>query len=266
MKKLLLVALMLTAITTFSQGNLNKGDLQLNGGIGFSGWGMPVYGGIDYGVGKNFTVGGDLSYRGYSDKGGYYKYSYKVIGIGVNGNYHFNEVLEIPNEWDVYGGATLGYYIWKNSAKYNGPGEDIYYGNNYNYAGSSGLGLGLQIGGRYFFTNKFGVNLEVGGGSVFGGKLGITYKLGGSGKSSRKTSSTSSKKTSSSNVADSPKETTKKAETKAIVTEKNTSTTTKTSTTSAKKTVSSSTAKKAPAKTTTTKKTSTSKKTTTKKK
>jgi hypothetical protein len=40
----------------------------------------------------------------------------------------------------------------------------------------SGLGLGAQIGGRYFFKDNFGLNLEFGGGNALsGGKFGITY-------------------------------------------------------------------------------------------
>jgi len=40
------------------------------------------------------------------------------------------------------------------------------------------LGIGGQIGGRYYFTEKFGVNLEFGGGNAYsGGKLGISIKL-----------------------------------------------------------------------------------------
>ncbi|WP_366185107.1 hypothetical protein [Flavobacterium ovatum] len=46
------------------------------------------------------------------------------------------------------------------------------------YNGAENLGLGLQIGGRYFFTDRFGINLQFGGGNVTsGGKIGITYKL-----------------------------------------------------------------------------------------
>ena len=48
--------------------------------------------------------------------------------------------------------------------------------------GLSGFGvpvyLGLQIGGRYFFTKNLGLNLQFGGGiNTFGGRIGLTYKL-----------------------------------------------------------------------------------------
>jgi hypothetical protein len=46
-------------------------------------------------------------------------------------------------------------------------------GNSYNYDGADNFGLGLQVGGRYFFKN-FGVNLQLGGGKV---QNLVTYKF-----------------------------------------------------------------------------------------
>jgi len=40
------------------------------------------------------------------------------------------------------------------------------------------LGLGAQVGGRYYISNKVALNLEFGGGNAFsGGKFGLTFKL-----------------------------------------------------------------------------------------
>lgn len=44
-------------------------------------------------------------------------------------------------------------------------------------AHNSGLGLGVQVGGRYYFNDRLGLNLEFGGGFVSGGKIGISCKL-----------------------------------------------------------------------------------------
>lgn len=166
MKKLLLSALiMFAAITIQAQGNLPVGKMQLNAGLGFSSWGVPIYGGIDYGVHPDITVGGEASFRSYSNHYGAYSYSHTIIGIVGNGNYHFNRILDIPKEFDFYGGLNLGFYIWSSPSNYAG-------------SGASGLGLGLQVGGRYYFDSKFGINLELGGGnSTSGGRIGITYKL-----------------------------------------------------------------------------------------
>jgi hypothetical protein len=164
-KQLLTFALILFSSLIFAQAPVAKGESQLNAGVGLSSWGLPVYLGLDYGVHPDITLGGELSYRSYSDKYGNVSYDHSVIGISGNGNYHFNRVLEIPKKWDFYAGLNLGFYIW------NSP-------NDYQGSHSSGLGLGAQVGGRYFFNDKIGLNLEFGGGNAFsGGKLGLSFKL-----------------------------------------------------------------------------------------
>lgn len=168
MRKLFLSLFMLfgLALTSKAQGTLRKGDTQLNAGLGLSSWGTPVYVGLDFGMGKNFTLGVEGSYRSYRQD--YYggKFDSSIIGLQGNGNYHFNDILDMPNEWDLYAGLSLNYYIWQTDSAYKA------------YARDSGLGLGAQIGARYFFTKKFGLNLEFGGGNVTsGGKFGITYKF-----------------------------------------------------------------------------------------
>ena len=71
----------------------------------------------------------------------------------------------MTNQWDFYAGLNLGYYTWSSPSDY--PGNR-----------TSGLGLGAQVGGRYYFTPKVGINLEIGGGNAFsGGKIGLTFKL-----------------------------------------------------------------------------------------
>jgi outer membrane immunogenic protein len=171
MKKLIFLIPFFVFAITFAQSPLETGKVQFNAGLGLSTWGTPVYAGLDYGIAKDFTLGVEGSYRSYN-----YVFSEKVsiIGIGVNGNYHFNRVLQIPSKFDFYAGLGLGYYIWNfNNTQIQG------YGN-------SGIGLGGQVGGRYFFNKSFGLNLELGGGSTTSGaKIGITYKFGGGSSSSR---------------------------------------------------------------------------------
>jgi outer membrane immunogenic protein len=167
MKKNILLALVgLVSLGAFAQGSLEKDRLQLNAGLGTSGWGVPVYVGLDYGVHRDITIGAELSYRSDSQSYGNNKYKSSAIGIGVNGNYHFNRVLNISSKWDLYAGLGLNYYIWSYD-------NDLYKADN-----TSDIGLGGQIGARYFFTDNFGINLELGGGNATnGGKIGITYKL-----------------------------------------------------------------------------------------
>lgn len=169
MKKISLLLALLTIGFTYAQSPLEEGALQANAGFGFSSWGTPIYAGLEYGVAPNISVGGELSYQTYnygSGFGGDYKSS--IFGITGNGNYHFNEIFEIPSQWDLYAGANLTYYSW--STKINGSTvTDVDVDN---------FGIGLQVGGRYFFDDNFAINLQVGGGNVVsGGRIGITYKL-----------------------------------------------------------------------------------------
>ncbi len=167
MKTIYLILLMLTAMTvnTFAQNPINEGEAQLNFGVGLSSWGVPVYLGVDFGVHPDITVGGELSFRNYNDRYLESKYDHSIFGVSGNANYHFNRALNIPNNWDFYAGLNLGFYHWNSPNDYRG---------RYN----SGLGLGAQIGGRYYFSDNLGINLELGGGNVFsGGKFGLTLKL-----------------------------------------------------------------------------------------
>ena len=160
MKKIALLLAVFAFSFANAQAPLEEGGIQLNAGIGTSGWGTPVYVGLDFGVAPSITVGGELSFQSYNDAG----YKNNIFGIQANGNYHFNEILNIPSEWDFYAGANLNYYNW---SKANG-----YLGDTDNF------GLGLQVGGRYFFSDNFGLNLQLGGGNVVSGaKIGITYKF-----------------------------------------------------------------------------------------
>jgi outer membrane immunogenic protein len=167
MKKLRLILLLsvFTLCTVSAQSSLHKGTKQFNAGVGFSGWGVPLYVGMDFGVSQDITLGFEASFRNYRQNYTGTKYNSQIFGFSGNGNYHFNRILEIPSEWDFYAGLNLGYFFWSTTNAY--PGD-----------GSSGLGLGAQIGGRYFVNDKFGLNLEFGGGNAFsGGKFGITLKF-----------------------------------------------------------------------------------------
>ncbi len=174
MKKitLILVFLGLLAFTSQAQAPLEKGGIQINAGLGMSSWGLPIYGGFDYGVGNNISIGGELSFRSKSESYGNSKWKTSYTSIAGIANYHFNEVLNIPSKFDFYAGLSLGYSIF--NSKYDGPGGDY----DYTGSGDSGLYLSGQVGGRYFFSDKVAVNLEFGGGNVFSsGKIGVTFLL-----------------------------------------------------------------------------------------
>lgn len=85
----------------------------MNAGFGTSVWGTPIYVGLDYGVHKDITIGGESSYCSDSQvqvcEMNNYKFS--LIGIGANRNYDFNRILEMPSKWDLYAGSGFNYYI-----------------------------------------------------------------------------------------------------------------------------------------------------------
>ena len=167
MKKILiLTTLCLATVVAFAQNPIKKGDKLLNAGFGLGSFGTPIYVGLEFGVHEDISVAGEVSYQ--SKSYGWGKTS--AFGVGAKGNYHFNRILEIDKKWDLYAGAGLNYYNFNHKSDNSG----------YIYDGSysSGIGVDVQVGGRYFFTEKLGVNLEFGGGSnLSGGKLGISLKL-----------------------------------------------------------------------------------------
>ncbi len=166
MKKLFILSTALLILNHIhAQCPINKGQAQINTGLGFSSRGLPIYLGVDVGIHKDVTLGGEFSFRSYSDTWANEKYRHSAIGVLTNGNYHFNHLLEIPLEWDVYAGANIGFYFWNSPDDY--PGSSF-----------SGLGLGIQIGGRYYFNEKVALNLEItGGNTLSGGKIGVSFKL-----------------------------------------------------------------------------------------
>ena len=168
MKKfILIVAFGLISNGIFAQAPLEEGGAQLNAGVGLSGWGVPVYFGADFGVARDFTLGGQLSFQTDDNYHNGHDHNDSAFGIGVNGNYHFNRILNMPSKFNFYAGANVTYYIWNYDDNYNDGHPD-----------HDSVGLGLQVGGRYFFNDTFGLNLELGGNTVnSGAKFGVTFKL-----------------------------------------------------------------------------------------
>jgi outer membrane immunogenic protein len=163
--KTAILLLMMSSSSSFAQNPIAKGQAQINLGLGLSNWGIPVYAGLDYGIHKDITLGAEMSFRSYNDNYRNTRYNHNILGFSGNANYHFNSILNIPPTWDFYAGLNLGFYYWNSRNDYPGNSR-------------SGIGLGAQIGGRYYFTNRIGLNLELGGGNAFsGGKVGISIRL-----------------------------------------------------------------------------------------
>lgn len=165
MKKLLILVVLLSvfSIGLKAQNPIRVGGRQINVGAGISDWGIPVYAGIDFGIHQDFSVGVHASFSSFDETWDSTDYRRNVAGFNAVGNYHFNRILKISNRWDLYAGMNVGYYAWSQPADYYGSNE-------------TGTGLGIQIGGRYYFNEKLGLNLEMAtGNSTTGIKFGISY-------------------------------------------------------------------------------------------
>jgi len=166
MKKISITTIfILSTLVLFSQSPLPVGKNQLNIGVGLSAWGVPIYIGIDHSILPDITLGAEFSYRSYREHWKDFYYQHSIMGFSGNANYHFNSVLSIPQKCDLYAGLNIGFYSWSSPENYAGDHH-------------SGLGLGAQVGGRYYITERTGLNLEFGGGNEFsGGKFGISLKM-----------------------------------------------------------------------------------------
>ena len=142
MKKILL----LFAIALFSVANVKgQATKQLNFGIIGVSYDIPL--------GTNFAIAPTAGTNLNLD----------WLTVGVKANFYFDNIFGLPEAFDFYAGGNAGYAIW-----IGGSGN-----------GSSDLDLGLQVGGRWFWNEKFGLYLELGGGHTSGGTggLGITMKM-----------------------------------------------------------------------------------------
>ena len=146
-----------------AQAPLAEGAFQINAGLGATRGAIPLSVGVDYGLMPDITVGGELNFWSYRNRVVFTDYRFTVIGVSANANYHFNTIADLPSDIDVYAGLNLGFYVLSSS---------------FAGAGSSNLGLGGQLGGRYFFTDNVAVLLELGGGTFYStGKIGVTFLL-----------------------------------------------------------------------------------------
>lgn len=138
---LFVITLFINSVSLFGQARK-----ELNFGIIGANYEIPVH--------KNITIAPGLGTN----------FDLDWLNIGVKGNYYFDNLFGISNtSWDVYGGANAGY--------------SVYMGDNKN--DKSDIGFGLQVGGRWFWNDKWGLYLEIGGGNVSGLSpgLGLTVKL-----------------------------------------------------------------------------------------
>ena len=104
MKKItFLIGVLFIATTMMAQEGaapLSKGGKQLNFGLGFSGYGLPVYVGMDFAFHNDWTAGPAIRMV-FDDP-----FRFGALG---RVDYHWNRLIGIPSNWDFYLGANLGF-------------------------------------------------------------------------------------------------------------------------------------------------------------
>lgn len=150
-----------------------KGSNNLSIGIGPGLHG--IYGDMDIpaislgyqaGVHEKISVGGLVGYSSSSYGISTYEWTYSYIFIGARGEYHFVD-LDV-DDFDLYGGVTLGYNIVSVS-------EPSGYSGFYSAEGSYLL-YGFHLGGRYYFSPTVGAFLELGYGVGYI-VAGVTFRI-----------------------------------------------------------------------------------------
>lgn len=172
MKLLKLLILMALALPGGFQANAQNSNFNyFNAGVGISGYGLPVYAGIDYTVADRISVGAMASVNWRLPFGNFWwggGNGYRsVYGIGVNGNYHF---LDPGDEFDLYAGLSAGYNIARFRIV-DGPGV-------WNTRSEGWPFLGVQVGGRATLDNGIIVHAEIGGGNFAAAlRVGVSFPI-----------------------------------------------------------------------------------------
>lgn len=147
MKKLLVVcSLFFLGQMAFAQAWQGKGDQKIQVGLNGWGYGTGITATYDYGLSKLISIGAGANF--------FFDHSndkYRNDDFGVFGrlNFHLQEPLGLPSQWDIYPGVDLG------------------------LLGKSGTYFGAHLGVRYFFNNNVGIFLEAGN----NGSIGVSFNL-----------------------------------------------------------------------------------------
>jgi|GEM_PF-5770910 len=172
MKKLVLKSALALSMAFFAfsaQAQLNKGDKQVNLGVGLFGLGFNAT--AQYGIMDDLGVGLYVGYeRNTFGLGlvGLGNYSTNTIMAGPIGTYHFNRVLNMKSDkFDLY--ASAGALL--HSVSYSKEWRAL---NNNNT--NIDFGVLARVGGKYNFSEKMSIFGDIGyGGSWLQG--GISFKF-----------------------------------------------------------------------------------------
>lgn len=142
---------------TFQQGDIIAyAGIGLGSTYSFAGLGLPLGGGVEFGVTDAIGVGGEVGFVSTS--------GLTIFYIGPKGYYHLNDLLNIDSEeLDVYGGISILY-------------RNFSVGTGVFGVSASGIYPGFHVGGRYYFSENLGAYAELGN-SYSWFRVGISLKL-----------------------------------------------------------------------------------------
>lgn len=145
MKKLISAAALMFVTAVSAQAWTGKGDQKVQAGLNAWGYGTGITATYDYGIANMVSIGAgaNIYFSGYRDNNS----NNNVFAFG-RVNFHLNDALQLPEQWDIYPGLDLGVL-----------------GGNF--------GLGVHLGARYFFTQNWGAYLEAGN----NGSIGVSYNF-----------------------------------------------------------------------------------------
>ena len=159
-------------------------------GVGVSDWGLPVYIGADFMVHEDISIGARLTYvrdRENRTIWGYGQYTLveSYVYPTVNGDFHFNNLIGLTDDLDLYAGLGIGFSRYRSRvANYQWLGDNtaieaFYNESNVPASGgwSSDLYSNIHIGGRYFLNQKVAIQLELGTWTAYYTDLGVTIML-----------------------------------------------------------------------------------------
>lgn len=82
--------------------------------------------------------------------------------FGVRGAYHFNKILSVPDNIDIYGGLGAGFRFYRYKIRDNDGNSYTNVLSGLGTLAGSGIYTGVFIGGKYLVNDKMGVYAEVG--------------------------------------------------------------------------------------------------------
>jgi len=138
---IIIFILFILSISINAQSYDCKGDQKFNIGYDLYGYGSGIKATYDYGLGKLFSISAGVSYYFNNDENDYFLYG--------RTNFHLADLLDLPQQLDIYPGVEMG------------------------YLSSNNIGISGYVGLRYFFTKKFGVFAEIGS----NGAVGLSINL-----------------------------------------------------------------------------------------